>query len=81
MFLMFKVYVVYPEHELDYKLWYIRRNNIDSLELRYDNASLTFLHKVMHNLIDCSDILAQLNFIVPRILDIKLCSDIPMSEL
>ena len=53
--------VGYPQAEL------LARYSMHSLEDRRTKAYLIFLHKLLHNNIDCQHILSMLNFHVPRL--------------
>jgi Reverse transcriptase (RNA-dependent DNA polymerase) len=50
-----------PNNEL------LTRHRIDSLLNRRSCSSITFLYKLVHNIFDCSDLLRQLNFHIPRV--------------
>lgn len=63
-FLAFKRDGVYPLRGCDHGLllnWF----EIDSLECRRKVMGITFLYKLVHGGVDCSDLLALLNFRVP----------------
>lgn len=64
-FLYFKTTNNYPERGIDNN-YLLQCFNLQSLETRRKYNSLAFLHKLLHNEIDCSDLLAALNFLVPR---------------
>ncbi|KAJ8980525.1 hypothetical protein NQ317_008322 [Molorchus minor] len=57
---------IYPARGIAYTLL-INRFDIVSLDLRRRCALLTFLYKILHNQINCPELLAQLNFYVPRL--------------
>nr|CAI5820706.1 unnamed protein product [Callosobruchus analis] len=62
----FKTDGTYPERGCDYTILY-GRFSYDSLELRRKLFSLPFLYKLLHNRIDCIEILNQIKFDVPRL--------------
>lgn len=64
-FLYFKTRNNYPERGIDND-YLLQCFNLQSLEARRKYYSLSFLHKLLHNEIDCSDLLSALNFLVPR---------------
>lgn len=63
-FVSFKMDHVYPAVGTPNNVL-LSRFNVLSLEERRKLQSLLFLHKIINNTIDCSDILEQLNFHVP----------------
>lgn len=63
-YLVFKIDNTYPERGIEYQLL-LDRFNLDSLELRRLLASLTCLFKLVHNIIDCPELLYLINFNVP----------------
>lgn len=65
-YLCFKVDGIYPDRGLDYNL-FLHRFNFESLEYRRKCISLTFLYKLVHEKIDCPDLLSQINFYTPRL--------------
>lgn len=65
-YLAFKVDGEYPARGIDYD-HLTERFGISSLEIRRKCASLTFLYKLLHQRIDCPDLLAQINFYTPRL--------------
>lgn len=64
-YLVFKIDNTYPERGIEYQLL-LDRFNFDSLELRRLLASLTCLFKLVHNVIDCPELLYLINFNVPQ---------------
>nr|CAH7725950.1 unnamed protein product [Callosobruchus chinensis] len=65
-YLSFKVDGIYPERGISQRSLR-ERFNFDSLELRRGNSALVFLYKLLHNSIDCIDLLDQLNLLIPRL--------------
>lgn len=65
-FLTYKVTGVYPPRGSNYGEM-LHRFDFVSLEKRRKQASVLFLYKLIHSKVDCSDLLAKINFYVPRI--------------
>ena len=65
-YLAFKTDGIYPEHGIEYDILCSRFDFV-SLQSRRGIASMKFLYKLLHNSIDCIDIIAQLNFNVPQV--------------
>lgn len=55
----------YPERGYDHTLL-LSRYDVQSLESRRKCSSIAFLYKLLHNSIDCTTLLSQLYFLVPR---------------
>lgn len=64
-YLSFKLDARYPEIGIPEREL-LRRHSVCSLEDRRTVSQLKFLHNILHNKVDCSDILNQLNFLVSR---------------
>lgn len=64
-YLVFKEDAIYPDRGLEYCL-FLNRFNFESLEFRRKCLSLTFLYKLVHQKINCADLLAQINFHTPK---------------
>lgn len=65
-YLAFKTDSVYPDRGINHNSLLIRFN-INSLEFRRICCALSFLHKLLHNQIDCPALLCQINFLVPLV--------------
>lgn len=65
-FLSFRVDGVYPAVGYPQELL-LQRFGLDSLERRRQHASILFLFKLVNSMIDCADLLRQLDFAVPRL--------------
>ena len=65
-FLSFKVDGTYPARGTEYTVL-LNRFNFHSLELRRNCSAVSFMYKLLHSEIDCPEILAQINFLVPRL--------------
>ena len=65
-YLAFKTDGIYPERGISYS-YLTDRFNVTSLDHRRICISLVFLHKLLHNMIDCPVLLSDINFNVPRI--------------
>nr|CAH7718732.1 unnamed protein product [Callosobruchus chinensis] len=63
-FLAFRLDGFYPPQGISYS-YLLSRFHIQSLDTRRSCASIAFLYKLLHNMVDANDILAQLNFYVP----------------
>lgn len=64
-YLFYKSDGFYPDRGTDYKLL-LNKFQICSLHDRRQHNSVIFLYKLLHGKIDCSDLLSQLLFLVPR---------------
>nr|CAH7744555.1 unnamed protein product [Callosobruchus chinensis] len=64
-YLCFKNDSVYPPRGCDYSML-LSRFEVTSLTTRRELISVVFLYKMLHGSIDCSTLLSQLNFLVPR---------------
>lgn len=65
-FLAFKATGAYPERGINHNIL-LNNYNMESLEMRRYCCLITFLYKLLHNQIDCSAILYQINFHIPRL--------------
>lgn len=65
-YLVFKQDGEYPARGINYS-YLVERFNFTSLDIRRKCASLSFLYKLLHHQIDCPDLLAQMNFYIPRL--------------
>ena len=61
-----KKHHTYPERGYELK-FLLEEFDIQSLEVRRNISSIKFLYKLTHNMIDCPNLLHQLNFCVPRV--------------
>ena len=64
-FLAFRVDGAYALRGTDQVLMQ-QRFNFDSLQLKRSMAGLSFLYKLCHNLIDAPNLLAKINFSIPK---------------
>lgn len=64
-FLSFKIDGIYPANGIENRAL-CDRFEVKSLELRRTQAGLVFLHKLLHNKVNCMDLLAMLRINVPQ---------------
>lgn len=64
-YLFYKKHNYYPERNYNYQLL-LDEFNFFSLRKRREIISLSFLHKIIHNLIDSPELLGNINFNIPR---------------
>lgn len=65
-YLTFRIDGRYPHRGID-NSYLLKSFNFNSLKFRRHFYSLKFLYLLLHNNVDCSDILSQLNFLIPRV--------------
>lgn len=64
-FLSFRAHNYYPESRTN-QITLLNEFEIDSLKSRRMVASTVFMHKILHNNIDCKELLSSIDFHVPR---------------